>query len=71
MRLAKISGYQSNPMAATLEQRSMGLSKLKISKRQQDADDRLFKDQKPMTTDYENALGLEKRARDDTSTTAS
>ena len=57
LKIAQISGYQSNPMAATLEQRSMGLSKLKISKRAQDADSRLFKEQKPFCNDYENAVG--------------
>ena len=33
MALAQISGYQSNPMAATLDGRTLGLSKMRITKK--------------------------------------
>ena len=59
MVLAKISGYQANPLASTLEQRSLGLSKLKITQRQKEADEKLFRNGNDVVGDYQQALGID------------
>ena len=37
-----VSGYQADPLAATLNQRSIGLSKLNVTQKQIDDDNHLF-----------------------------
>ena len=59
MALAQISGYQANPMAATLEGRTLGLSKMKIIKKQKAADAKLFEGKDEMVYDYQAALGID------------
>ena len=40
--MVMVSGYQSDPLAATLNQRSIGLSKLNVTQKQIDDDNHLF-----------------------------
>jgi len=59
MALAQISGYQSNPMAATLDGRTLGLSKMRITKKQKAADAKLFEGKDEVIFDYQAALGID------------